>query len=120
MAGSTQGGDPRDGEIRLWKEDGWWIAKDTETGVTTQGGSRTTALENLDVKHRVIDEDEDPHVVAGEYELSMADLFRALAYYYDSRETLKHREQADTARRQQGEQRTRERMEEVDLGANAG
>lgn len=35
-------------EIRLWREDDWWIATDIETGVTTQGPSRVAALENLD------------------------------------------------------------------------
>jgi uncharacterized protein (DUF433 family) len=90
---------------------------DVRSGAPRIAGTRITVL---DVKRRVIDEDEDPHVVAGEYALSMADLFRALAYYYDNRETFERREQADTARRQQGEQRTRERMEEADLGANAG
>ena len=34
--------------ITLTEEEGWWIAKDTETGVTSQGESRTEALENLD------------------------------------------------------------------------
>lgn len=48
MASSTRDGDIHDGEIRLWREDNWWIAKDVETGVTTQGESRETALENLD------------------------------------------------------------------------
>jgi predicted RNase H-like HicB family nuclease len=48
MAGSTRNGDPHDGEIRLWQEDGWWIAKDVDTGVATQGESRQAALENLD------------------------------------------------------------------------
>ena len=48
MASSTQDGDGHDGEIRLWQEDNWWIAKDVETGVTTQGVSRAAALENLD------------------------------------------------------------------------
>jgi predicted RNase H-like HicB family nuclease len=48
MASSTQDGDGHDGEIRLWQEDDWWIAKDVETGVTTQGESRAAALENLD------------------------------------------------------------------------
>lgn len=48
MASSTRDKDTHDGEIRLWQEDGWWIAKDVDTGVTTQGESRTTALENLD------------------------------------------------------------------------
>lgn len=48
MASSTQNGETHDGEIRLWQEDHWWIAKDTETGVTTQGEMRDTALQNLD------------------------------------------------------------------------
>lgn len=48
MASSTRDGDSQDGEIRLWQEDDWWIARDVETGVTTQGESREAALENLD------------------------------------------------------------------------
>ena len=48
MARSTRDGDIHDGEIRLWQDDDWWIARDVETGVTTQGESRNAALENLD------------------------------------------------------------------------
>lgn len=48
MATSTWDGDNHEDEIRLWREDDGWIAKDVETGVTTQGPSRTAALENLD------------------------------------------------------------------------
>ncbi|GGI97405.1 HicB family protein [Halobellus salinus] len=48
MAASTRDGDDRDEEIRLWREGSGWIAEDVETGVTTQGASRTAALENLD------------------------------------------------------------------------
>jgi predicted RNase H-like HicB family nuclease len=48
MASSTWDGDPHEDEIRLWREDDWWIAQDVETGVTTQGTSRDAALENLD------------------------------------------------------------------------
>lgn len=48
MATSTRDGTPHEDEIRLWREDDWWIAKDVETGVTTQGESRDAALENLD------------------------------------------------------------------------
>lgn len=48
MAGSTRDGEARDGEIRLWREDDWWLAKDIDTGVTTQGPSRETALDDLD------------------------------------------------------------------------
>lgn len=36
------------GGIRLLGEEGWWIAEDVETGVTTQGNSREAALTNLD------------------------------------------------------------------------
>ena len=36
-------------EIRLIEEDdGWWSAIDEETGVASQGPTRTKALENLD------------------------------------------------------------------------
>lgn len=48
MASSADDGTAYDDEIRLWREDDWWIAKDVDTGVTTQGLSRTAALENLD------------------------------------------------------------------------
>ncbi|MDF9746434.1 type II toxin-antitoxin system HicB family antitoxin [Natrinema salsiterrestre] len=48
MASSTSDGSVHDGEIRLWREEDWWIATDVETGVTTQGDSRGAALDNLD------------------------------------------------------------------------
>ena len=48
MTDFTRDGEPHEGEIRLWREDDWWIAKDVETGVTTQDPSRKVALENLD------------------------------------------------------------------------
>lgn len=38
----------------------------------------------------------------------MADLFHALAYYYDNREDFTEREREAAARRQEGERRTRE------------
>lgn len=37
-----------DPAITLTEDDGWWIAKDTDTGVTSQGRTRTKALDNLD------------------------------------------------------------------------
>lgn len=72
-------------------------------------GTRITVT---DVKRRVIDGDEDPHVVAGEYDLSMADLFHALAYYYDHREELSERERETAAARREGERRAHELVEE--------
>jgi len=34
--------------ITLTEDDDWWVAKDTETGVVSQGKTREKALENLD------------------------------------------------------------------------
>ncbi|MFB6072143.1 MAG: type II toxin-antitoxin system HicB family antitoxin [Halobacterium sp.] len=34
--------------ITLTDEGDWWVARDTETGVASQGRSRQEALENLD------------------------------------------------------------------------
>lgn len=48
MASSSRDHDITVENIRLWSEEGWWIAKDIETGVTTQGPSRAAALTNLD------------------------------------------------------------------------
>ena len=48
MASSTRRGETHDGEIRLWREGDWWVAKDVDTGVATQGKSREAALDNLD------------------------------------------------------------------------
>ena len=48
MATSTRERDDHEDEIRLWREEEWWVAKDVETGVTTQGPSRDAALESLD------------------------------------------------------------------------
>lgn len=48
MASSPDPGESHDGEIRIWVENDWWIARDVETGVTTQGESRDAALDNLD------------------------------------------------------------------------
>lgn len=48
MASSTRDGGVREDEIRLWRDGEWWVAESVETGVTTQGSSRSEALENLD------------------------------------------------------------------------
>ncbi|WP_280536585.1 type II toxin-antitoxin system HicB family antitoxin [Halopenitus sp. POP-27] len=48
MATSTRDADAHEDEIRLWREEDSWVAKDVETGVTTQGNSRDAALANLD------------------------------------------------------------------------
>ncbi|WP_435102492.1 DUF433 domain-containing protein [Halarchaeum sp. P4] len=74
-------------------------------------GTRITVR---DVKHRVIGEDEDPHVVAGEYGISLVEFFGALAYYYEQRESVEERE-AET-RRRDGERQTRELLEQVQGG----
>jgi uncharacterized protein (DUF433 family) len=83
--------------------------EDVRSNAPRIDGTRITVM---DVKRRVIDEEEDPHVVAGEYGISMAELFSALAYYYDHREELSRREEAFAAMRHKGERRTRELVEE--------
>jgi predicted RNase H-like HicB family nuclease len=35
-------------EIRLTREDDWWVAEDLDTGVASQGKTWEAALENLD------------------------------------------------------------------------
>lgn len=45
---STETGAPAGTTITLVREDDWWVAKDEETGVVSQGKSRQEALENLD------------------------------------------------------------------------
>lgn len=44
------------------------------------------------VKERVVDGDEDPFAVAGEYDLDVAEVFAALAYYYDHVEAMRELE----------------------------
>lgn len=49
MASSTETDDyTREGEVRLWRGDSKWVAKDVETGVVSQGDTREKALEMLD------------------------------------------------------------------------
>ncbi|MCL9815304.1 type II toxin-antitoxin system HicB family antitoxin [Natranaeroarchaeum aerophilus] len=46
---SSSNHDPPTGTtITLTRETNWWVAKDEETGVASQGKSRQEALENLD------------------------------------------------------------------------
>lgn len=78
---------------------------DVRSGDPRIAGTRITVL---DVKRRVVDEDEDAGVVAGEYDLSMADVFYALAYYYENREAFQEREREAAAARREGERRTRD------------
>lgn len=75
------------------------------SGDSCVAGTRITVF---DLKRRVIDEGEDPHVVAGEYDIDLSDRFGALAYYYEHREELRARERAVAETRREGEQRTRE------------
>jgi uncharacterized protein (DUF433 family) len=83
------------------------------SGVPRIQGTRITVL---DVKRRVIDNEDDPHVVAGEYDLSLADLFRALTYFYDHRDDLEALEREAAAARHEGEGDAREFAEAVEDG----
>jgi uncharacterized protein (DUF433 family) len=66
-------------------------------------GSRITVF---DVKRRVVDNGEDAHVVAGEYDVSLADLYDALSYYDEHRDDLSAQERERAALREKGERRT--------------
>lgn len=46
--------------ILLVKEDNWWIAKDEESGVVSQGRTRESALTNLDEALRGYHGEGDP------------------------------------------------------------
>lgn len=81
--------------------------EDVRSGDPHIEGTRITVL---DVKRRVIDGEEDPHVVAGEYEISMSELFTALAYYYEHREEFAEREREFETARVEGERRLREQL----------
>ena len=81
--------------------------QDTRSGSPRIEGTRITVL---DVKRRVVDNDEDPHVVAGEYDLAVSEVFHALSYYYDQREEFQARERDAARRQREGERRTREQL----------
>lgn len=81
--------------------------EDVRSGAPRIEGTRTTVL---DINRRVVDNDENPHVVAGEYKLSVSDVFYALSYYYDHREAFQTAEQDADRRRRDGERRTREQL----------
>lgn len=66
-------------------------------------GTRITVL---DVKRRVMDGGEDPRAVADEYGLTMAQLFHALAFYYENRDEMEAREREIRTSRAAGEVRT--------------
>ena len=81
--------------------------ENTRSGSPRIEGTRITVL---DVKRRVVDNDEDPHVVAGEYDLPVSAVFYALSHYYDHREEFQAREQDAERRRRDGEQQTRRQL----------
>lgn len=85
--------------------------QETRSGSPRIEGTRITVL---DIKRRVVDNDDDPHVVAGEYKLSVSDVFYALSYYYDHREEFQADERDAERRRRNGEQRTREQLSLAD------
>lgn len=66
------------------------------------------------MKRRVIDAGADLHVVAGEYDVDLAALFHALAYYYDHREAFADREREAATSRREGESATRELLRDVE------
>ncbi|WP_434522778.1 DUF433 domain-containing protein [Halorubrum sp. AS12] len=79
-------------------------------------GTRITVR---DLKRRVIDAEEDPHVVAGEYGISMGDLFGALAHYSEHRDAFEDDEREAERMRRDGGRQTRKLVDEL-RGENAG
>lgn len=75
-------------------------------------GTRITVQ---DVKRRAIDECEDPEVVAGEYDLSMAQLFHALAFYYDHQDEFDTRGRGAARARRERQRGTREQFDRVEM-----
>lgn len=71
-----------------------------------------TRLTIRDIKRHVIDAEEDPHVVTGEYEISMAECFGALADYYEHRDAFEGTERAAERTRRDGERQTRRLVDE--------
>lgn len=72
-------------------------------------GTRITVL---DVKRRVIEHDEDPFAVATEYDIEIAGVFAALAYYYDHLDEMRDIEREQDLALQQIHERTVELREE--------
>jgi uncharacterized protein (DUF433 family) len=77
-------------------------------------GTRITVS---DLQRRVIDAGEDPHIVAGEYGISMVNLFRALTYYYEHRGSFEERERTAATERRDGERYTQDVLENVERDA---
>lgn len=76
------------------------IVQDPEirSGSPRLEGTRVTVL---DIKRQVIDDDVDPFAVAAEYDIQVAAVFEALAYFYANVEEMRERETAQNERRQQ-------------------
>lgn len=92
--------------------------QDIRNGSPRLDGTRITVL---DVKRRVIDQAEDPHIVAGEYGLSMEQLFYALTHYYRNRSAFEAREQEASAMQSEGERASRRLLEQLERsGDEAG
>jgi uncharacterized protein (DUF433 family) len=88
--------------------------EDIRSGDPRIEGTRITVL---DIKRRVIENEENPHIVAGEYDVSLADLFRALTYYYDHPADFAEREREAEAARRERERYTRELIEQIERGS---
>lgn len=69
--------EPREGELRMWPEEGWWVITHVETGVTTQGRTREEALDMIDeavALHRgEIGEEPTPERIAADFDLTIAE-----------------------------------------------
>ena len=78
-----------------------------------------TRISVLDIKRRVIDGEEDPFAVATEYDLDVAAVFTALAYYYDNTDEMRNREAEAAERRQEIKQESARLREQLDAADTA-
>jgi predicted RNase H-like HicB family nuclease len=73
MASSTADGDDPEQEIRLVDSGEWWVATDVETGVASQGETRSESLANLDEAVALQRGDGDDPVETPEQERELLD-----------------------------------------------
>lgn len=74
-----------------FRNDTYVMTKIVSTGDVLSGAPRIegTRIGVHHVAQRIIDGDEEPAVVASDYDLSLADIHRALTYYYDNPDEMR-------------------------------
>jgi len=84
---------------------------DIRSGAPRIDGTRITVL---DIKRRVIDGDDDPFAVATDYDLEVAAVFAALAYFYENVERMRSREQERETQRDELRRESEQLRQQLD------